>query len=123
MSTLFSTITADDWRAMFRDFRAAGGVEGNVVWRRIRAKLMSETHVLKLLAGAVEAALADAEDAIASAEESQLRVPSDHIRDRAKLYRRALNAYYTTFPADGSAHPESRRVEASQERGGDIISK
>jgi hypothetical protein len=115
----FPTLTGHDCARLIADARR----QPNVAWEQIREKLMSETHVLKLLAGAVEAALADAEDAIASAEESQLRVPSDYVRERAKLYRRALTAYYTTFPADGSAHPESRRVEAKQERGGDILTK
>jgi acyl-CoA reductase-like NAD-dependent aldehyde dehydrogenase len=119
-ANLFPVISSSDCARLIADARR----QPNVAWQQIRVKLnMSETHVLKLLADAVEAALDDADQAIASAEESQLRVPSDHIRDRAKLYRRALNAYYTTFPADGSAHPESRRVEAKQERGGDILTK
>jgi hypothetical protein len=34
-----STIYTTDWRDMFADFRAQGGVKGNVAWRQIQERL------------------------------------------------------------------------------------
>jgi hypothetical protein len=44
--TTFPTITAQDWLTKcFRPFRAAGGVEANVAWRRIRERIYGDVTV------------------------------------------------------------------------------
>lgn len=47
----FPTIAPSDWRTMFAAFRASGGVEGNVAWRQIRAKLSGAQGMANLARG------------------------------------------------------------------------
>ncbi len=39
MNAKFPTVCDSHWRAMFRDFHAAGGLAGNVAWRQIQDRL------------------------------------------------------------------------------------
>lgn len=76
------------------------------------------------LRAAVETALADCESEIASQEESQLRVPSEFLKGRVRMYRRALAGVATISRGDGSVQPESRQAETTAgTRSGDSISK